>query len=257
MSLAGTRLADHYTLIRPLGQGASSVVYLALGDDGQPYTVKLFHLGRTENAQREANMWVRSPHLAEVITLSEVNGQDAVVLRFSKGMELFQCYRQRPALVSEPAAYLRTLSDVLSALDAMHTAGWLHRDVKADNILVQKSGQARLLDYDLSGPIGETFAAPLRIGTAAFQSPEARRGEVLGPASDLYGVGTLLYWGLLGELPEVNQPQQACALNPKTLGLTAGPLTELCCTLLNPNPHDRPHDARAVQAELLGAAGLD
>ncbi|TSA80823.1 serine/threonine protein kinase [Deinococcus detaillensis] len=240
MSLAGTRLADHYTLIRPLGQGASSLVYVALGDDGEAYTVKLFAPPLADHAAREARMRVRGPHLAEVMMLSEVAGQPAVVLRFTKGTELFGRYRFRPALERERPAFVRTLSDVLEGLAAMHAGGWLHRDVKADNILVQKSGAATLLDYDLSGPIGETFAVPLRIGTAAFQSPEAQRGEVLGPQSDLYGVGVLLYWGLMGELPADGQ-----------LDLAGEPLAKLCVNLLEADPAKRPSDAEQVRAELL------
>ncbi len=240
MSLAGTRVADHYTLLRPLGQGASSRVYLAVGDDGKAYTVKLFAAGLTANAEREARMQVRAPHLAEVVAQGEVAGQPAVVLRFSRGQELFLRYRARPALIHERQAYLRTLSDVLEALVAMHAGGWLHRDVKADNILVQPSGEAQLLDYDLSGPLYEIFDAPLRIGTAAFQSPEARLGAALGPQSDLYSVGVLLYWGLCGTLPDSPHPQ-----------FSAGPLGALCRRLLDPDLARRPGDAGQVRSELL------
>ena len=245
MSLAGTRVAEHYTLLRPLGQGASSRAYLAVGDDGKAYTVKLFAPGLSANAEREARMQVRAPHLAEVIAQGEVAGQPAVVLRYSQGSELFRRYAARPALTHERRAYLRTLSDVLEALAAMHAGGWLHRDVKGDNILVQSSGEAHLLDYDLSGPLYEQFAAPLRIGTAAFQSPEAQRGESLGPQSDLYSVGVLLYWGLCGALPDGPHPH-----------FSAGPLGALCHRLLGPDPATRPGDAAQVRSELL-ALGLD
>ncbi len=258
MSLAGTRVAGHYTLMRPLGQGASSLVYLALGDDGQPYTVKLFSAGLMDHAEREARMQVRGPHLAEVMALSEVAGHPAVVLRFTKGTEMFQRYRLRPALRYEPAAYLWTLSDVLTGLEAMHSAGMLHRDVKADNILVLRSGQAQLLDYDLSGPIYEEFAVPRRIGTAAFQSPEAGRGAALGPESDLYGVGVLLYWGLYGVLPDFG-PAAAEGEEPRG-ALSAGEqvLADLCRQLLHPDPARRPHHAGQVRAELRSArAGLN
>ncbi|AWN22435.1 serine/threonine protein kinase [Deinococcus irradiatisoli] len=253
MSLAGTRVAGHYTLMRPLGQGASSLVYLALGDDGQPYTVKLFSAGLLDHAEREARMRVRGPHLAEVMALSEVAGHPAVVLRFTKGTEMFQRYRLRPALRHEPGAYLWTLSDVLTALNAMHSAGMLHRDVKADNILVLRSGEAQLLDYDLSGPIHEEFAVPQRIGTAAFQSPEAGRGAVLGPESDLYGVGVLLYWGLYGVLPDLDGQTDSAELFAGDLPASERALAELCRRLLEPDPHRRPQHAGQVRAELWAA----
>ena len=218
MSLAGTRIDGHYTLLRPLGKGATSTVYLALGDDGEPYTVKLFPAHLAEQAVRESQMRVRGPHLAEVMMLCEVKGQPAVVLRFTRGVELFTRYRFRPALIYETQAYRCTLSNILEALSAMHAGGILHRDVKADNILVRPSGEAQLLDYDLSGPVSEVFDLPRRIGTAAFQSPEALRGEALGPQSDLYGVGVLMYWGLHGRLPDdgraAGDPQRGAAGRP-------------------------------------------
>ena len=250
MSLAGSRIAGQFTLIRPLGRGASSLVYLALGDDGQPYTVKLFDDALMLHAQREARMRVRDPHLAEVVILSEFNERPAVVLRYTRGMELFGRYPRRPALRCEPRAYLRTLADVLEGLMAMHEAGLLHRDVKADNVLVRESGEARLLDYDLSGPMYEQFEQPRRIGTAAFQSPEAARGERLGPQSDLWGVGILLYWGLHGSLPgdDVTEAGGWPAASEWTL-------PELCRQLLEIDPALRPANAAQVRRELL-AAGL-
>ncbi|WP_420595378.1 serine/threonine-protein kinase [Deinococcus sp.] len=242
MAIAGSRVAGRYTLVRPLGQGASSRAYLALGDDGQPYTVKLFFAELLGQAEREARMQVRHPHLAQVLTLSSLNGQPAVVLRYSPGVPLFERYARRPALHHESQAYLRTLTDVLDALSAMHQAGMLHRDVKPDNVLALPSGEARLIDYDLSGPVHEQFALPLRIGTEAYQSPEAGRGELLGPQSDLYGVGMLLYWGLCGTLPEGQWPSPG-----------KGPLAELCRQLLHHEVSGRPGDAAQVRAELLAA----
>jgi eukaryotic-like serine/threonine-protein kinase len=253
MSLAGTRVAGHYTLVRPLGRGTSSVAYLALGDDGQPYTIKLFGDQLIEHARREASMTVRHPQLAEVVTFSEVGGQPAVVLRFTRGYELFRRYRSRPVMNHEPQAYIRTLADVLGALGAMHGAGLLHRDVKADNVLVLASGEAHLLDFDLSGPSYEVFEAPRRIGTAAYQSPEAERGEPLGPQSDLYSVGTLLYWGLRGFLPdELDGPGSDA--DETRIGLGHSPLEDLCRELLRSDPARRPASAEQVRAELLAAA---
>ncbi len=245
MSLAGTRIDGHYTLLRPLGKGATSTVYLALGDDGEPYTVKLFPAHLLAQAVRESQMRVRGPHLAEVMLLCEVEGQPAVVLRFTRGVELFTRYRFRPALIYETQAYCCTLSNILEALSAMHAGGILHRDVKADNILVRPSGEAQLLDYDLSGPVSEIFDLPRRIGTAAFQSPEAVRGEALGPQSDLYGVGVLMYWGLHGTLPGDGP------LSRREETHREEALSDLCWKLLDPDPATRPSSAAKVRAELL------
>lgn len=245
MSIAGTRLAGRYTLVRPLGRGASSVVYLAMGDDGQPYTVKLFHAALTENARREAEMQVSSPYLGKMLEVSELGGQPAVIGRLILGQPLFQFYRLRPALAHTPRAYIQTLLDVLGALEAMHSAGLLHRDIKPDNILVKPDGHAVLVDYDLSGPIREEFKHPKRIGTEAFQSPEAGCGVPLEPASDLWSVGILLYWGLHGELPE----------GPVQPGPSQ--LSRLSAKLLEPMAQLRPASAAETRQLLLAAAQQD
>lgn len=276
MSIAGTRLAGRYTLIRPLGRGASSVVYVAMGDDGKPYTVKLFHERLRENARREASMQLQDPHLGEIIEVSELGGHPAVVGRLILGQGLFQFYSlaQRPAFQHAPQAYTQTLADVLSALSALHAAGILHRDIKPDNILVQAGGHAVLVDYDLSGPIREEFAIPRRIGTQAFQSPESRLSQLLEPQSDLWSVGILLYWGLYAELPDEDEtdddlpggdlPGDEGAKQPaapsSALIFPEHPLTHLrslAQRLLNPDPQQRPAQAEAVRAELLRAAYAD
>lgn len=245
MSIAGTRLAGRYTLIRPLGRGASSVVYLAMGDDGQPCTVKLFHVSLTENARREAGMQVSSPYLGKALEVTELSGHPAVIGRLILGQPLFQFYRLRPALQHTPRSFIQSLLDVLGALEAMHGAGLLHRDIKPDNILVKPDGHAVLVDYDLSGPIREEFKHPRRIGTEAFQSPEAGRGTPLEPSSDLWSVGILLYWGLHGELP-------AGPVQP-------GPsqLSRLSAKLLDPVAQLRPSSAAETRQLLLEAAKQD
>lgn len=241
--LAGTRIG-RYTLIRPLGVGASSVVYLALDEGGRPYTVKLFQRHLRENARREAAMQVSGPNLGRTLEVTEFDGQPALIGRLIAGQPLFRFYQRRPALLHAPREFVQTLLDVLAALEAMHAAGLLHRDVKPANILVRAGGYATLMDHDLSGPIREVFRVPLRIGTEAFQSPEDTACLPLEPSSDLWSVGVLLYWGLRGELPSGE--------------VMAGPshLARLCALLLSPTPQQRP-DAAQASAMLLEAARHD
>lgn len=242
MPLAGTLVEGHYRLVRPLGRGASSVVYLAVGQDGQPYAIKLFPPELTSRAEREYAVAHELDHvnLGRVKARVDVQGQPGLVLDFARGVVVFQRYARRPALATERAAFVRTLTNVLAGLGYLHERGMVHRDVKPENVIVQPDGAARLVDFDLSGPRGEDFGLPVRIGTAAFLSPEAERGEDQTAQSDLYGVGLLLYWGLHGELPFDGAPRRT----------NGDPLATLCEELLAEEPGQRPASAQDAAARL-------
>lgn len=242
MPLAGTLVEGRYRLIRPLGQGASSVVYLAVGTDGTPYAVKLFPPELAGRADREVEVAgnLAHPHLGRVLGRVEAAGQPGVLLSFERGQVMFARYAHRPALREERGAFLQTTRDLLGALAYLHGHGVVHRDVKPENVLVGPSGDAHLVDFDLSGPLNEDFGTPVRIGTAAFQAPEAVRGEPLGPRGDLYAVGVLLYWGLHGELPAHDTPALP----------SDDPLDRLRAHLTQPAPEDRPASADDVLRDL-------
>ncbi|PYE55314.1 serine/threonine-protein kinase [Deinococcus yavapaiensis] len=248
MPLAGTLVEGRYRLVRPVGHGASSVVYFAVGVDGLPYAVKIFPPELEARAQREMTSAGRlsHPRLGQVMQRVNVEGQPALILSFARGRVLFERYSARPALAHERKAYLLTLAHVLEALTYMHDNGIIHRDLKPENIIVDTDGSAKLVDFDLSGPNREAFGTALRIGTAAFLSPEAARGEPLSTESDLYGVGILLYWGLHGELP----------LADADVRVTRDPLESLRVALMQPSRSERLSDAREARRRLLELAAL-
>ncbi|ADV68402.1 serine/threonine-protein kinase [Deinococcus maricopensis] len=250
MPLAGTLVEGRYRLVRPVGHGASSVVYFAVGTDGLPYAVKVFPAELMARAERELSHSPALTHarITPVLTRTEVQGLPALVLGFARGRVLFDRYTRRPALTQERRAFLLTLAHVLEALGHLHAQGIVHRDVKPENIIVDTDGSAKVVDFDLSGPINEAFSTPLRIGTAAFQSPEAVRGEPLGPESDLYGVGVLLHWGMYGALLD----EEGAGPLPET----RDPLEGLRRTLLEPDRFARPSRALDVRRQLLSLASL-
>lgn len=213
MRAAGRQLEGGIRLLRPVGSGSHSVAYLAVTPEGQPCAVKIFRPQMEAHAQREYELGrqFQHPRLSRAAYLTQLDGVPALVMRWVPGQTLFARYTRRPALLAEPAAYLTTLIDVLEGLMHMHSLGILHRDLKPDNVLVQANGHATLVDFDLSGPMDEELLGQL--GTPAFQSPEAQARQPLGVASDLYGIGLLLYWGLYGELPE-EDPLSAAELPP-------------------------------------------
>ena len=269
MPLAGTLVDGQYHLVRPLGRGASSVVYFAVGRDGLAYAVKLFPPELRGHAEREYRngAGLQHPRLARVLAATTVQNHPSLVLDFARGQVMFGRYVHRPSLrlhpylgasgfkplqaANERRAYLLTLAHLLDALGHLHGVGIVHRDVKPENIIVDGDGSARLVDFDLSGPVGERFDSPVRIGTGAFLSPEAMLGEALGTESDLYGVGLLLHWGLYGELPP-DDIRDDLAAGP----LSTDPLDSLRVALLDPDRASRPANALHVREELLRLAAL-
>ena len=246
MTVAGQLLGNGTRLVRVLGRGSHSVVYLGVTGRGQVRAVKVFPPELADYARREYEhgAGLTHPRLAPVLAQAHIGGQPALLVAYVRGAVLFERYRRRPALRRDRRAYLLTLVHVLEALAYLHGRGVLHRDVKPDNVIVAEDGSARLVDYDLSGPLGEDVGRAVRIGTPAFQSPEASRGEVQGPESDLYSVGILLFWGLHGQLPEPGEPAPH----------SADPLVPLQDKLLNPDRTARPRDAAQVRRELLELA---
>lgn len=243
MPQAGQTTDNGITLLKLVGRGSHSVVFLAFTPTGQPRAVKIFpkHLRHFADLEYQYALNLTHPNLAPVLSRTEIKGQPALVLHFVKGRMFFMRYQRRPAILHERRAFLQSLIDVLAGLDYMHEHGLVHRDVKPDNILVNAEGNAHLVDYDLVSPIDHASAVPMRVGTEFFQSPEAQRGESLGPEGDLYSIGVLLGWGLMGQLDD---------LEPEMLPSDERQLGELWNQLTHEDRRLRPDDASAVRVAL-------
>jgi hypothetical protein len=155
------------------------------------------------------------------------------------------------------------LAQLALALDTLHRAGMVHRDVKPSNVLVEPAGRVVLLDFgvaaDLAGHALDREGTI--VGTASHMAPEQAAGEAIEPAADWYAVGTMLYQALTGRLPF--EGSMTDVLSRKVVGevpcppmalvpSTPADLNDLCVQLLAREPEARPSAVEFLRA--LGVA---
>jgi len=206
VSLTGKVLLEKYRVIRLLGQGALASVFLAFDRFGTPYALKVFPKGA--EARRDRELWVGQrlshPNINPVLEALDLEEGPALLLAYAPGEEMGRWMLRRP----ERKRALFVFRQLLSALAHMHAQGLVHRDVKPENIIVAGTDEARLVDFDLSGPALEAFKKPLRVGTLPYLAPEQVLGQSPGPEADVYAAGVILYWILAGEHPFVGAPEE-------------------------------------------------
>jgi tRNA A-37 threonylcarbamoyl transferase component Bud32 len=202
------RTLSHYRIVEKLGQGASGTVYLA--EDlvlGRPVVLKRLPPDADERARERALTEARTiaalnhPNICTLYEYEEVDGEQFLVLEVLEGQTL-------EGLIAQGALPLPELLDfgiqLADALDAAHTHGIVHRDIKPPNVFVTFRGQIKVLDFGiatLSSPGGASRytagATSSRVnalyGTLHYIAPEQLRGEIVDARADLFSLGALLY----------------------------------------------------------------
>ncbi len=246
MGISGSLLLNRYRVVKPFARGASSVVHLAVDDLGLPYAVKLYpaSLAARANCEYLVGHGLEHPHLNPILERISIEGQPGTLSPFVRGVRFSDWVLQHRQEL--PTVFFQ----LFDALCYLYMRGFVHRDLKPDNLMVTENAgrfDIKLLDFDLSGRSGEVFADGIP-GTPAFLSPEAVMGQALTAAADVYGAGVLLYWSLTGQLPFEGTLKEifkahasAPVLHPSQLRASAEPhvLDELCMLLLEKNPATR------------------
>ncbi|HET9517709.1 MAG TPA: serine/threonine-protein kinase, partial [Actinoplanes sp.] len=263
---ASVRVGERYLLRQRLGSGGMGVVWLA--DDEvlrRRVAVKELHHSfgssdRTVATTRERSLRearaaaaLHHPNIVAVYDIVEHDDRPWIVMEFVPGRSLKQVVDDDGPLATGRAVEIGL--QLLSALQAAHTAGITHRDVKPANVLVTDKGAVRLTDFGLATvPDTETLTETGAVlGTPGYLAPEQARGLTPGPPADVFGLGATLYYALEGVGPfhregylptlvayarhEIRPPQRAEALGPVLLRLLAAdpakrPTTEQARELL-------------------------
>jgi serine/threonine protein kinase len=153
----------------------------------------------------EALARFRHPGVVNLHAAGEERGCPYLVMDYVEGEGLDQRLERAPLA---PAEAVEVLIPLCRALAACHAAGILHRDLKPDNVLLRReTGAPVLIDFGLAKDISDGALGPTRsgtiLGTPGFWSPEQARGEraLVGPQTDVYGLGAILYATLTGTAP--------------------------------------------------------
>ena len=257
-------LAGRYRLLSVVGRGGMGTVWKAhdtvLDRDVAVKEVSLpERLTDGERAELRAHVIEEARATAMldhpgVVTIHDVVQQDGrpwIVMELVEGSSLKEILDTEGPLSPQRAAAIGR--QLLAVLSAAHSAGMLHRDVKPSNVIVTASGRAVLTDFGLavstSRP-GETVACPLE-GSPAYLSPEQARGEPLGPASDMWSLGALLYAAVEGRAPYQREGALpsllAILMDPYVPPANAGPLRPAIDGLLRRDPAARLDEARLAR----------
>jgi serine/threonine protein kinase/cytochrome c-type biogenesis protein CcmH/NrfG len=254
-----------YDVLGRLGQGAQAVVYLARHrPSGTPVALKVLtsSLSRMDSLarlEREAAAAARLRHPGVVRLLdAKLKAQPPFLVYelVTGGRTLFEL---RPELTKGQAVDM--VRQVAEAAGSAHSVGLVHRDIKPENVLVGPDGRPRLADFGLCwaedhDQLTETGFA---MGTPTYMAPEQVRGrrELLGPHSDVWALGVMLYEVLTGRLPFdqtslVEMQRAICRVDPtppRALEPRIPPALEaLCLKCLQKDPAQRYPDGGALAA---------
>jgi serine/threonine-protein kinase len=268
--LVGQLLDERYRVDARIAVGGMATVYRAVDIRlDRVLALKVMHPALATDATfverfiREAKSVARLSH-PNVVGVFDQGADGAYVylaMEYVAGCTLRDVLRERGAL--QPRAALDILEPVLAALGAAHRAGFVHRDMKPENVLIGDDGRVKVADFGLVRAVGSaTNTTGSVLGTVSYLAPEQIEHGTADTRADVYACGVVLYEMLTGGKPHAGDtPAQVLYrhLNTDVPAPSAAvpglalELDELVASATARNPEVRPHDAVALLALTRGA----
>jgi eukaryotic-like serine/threonine-protein kinase len=217
----GTRLADRYAIEERVATGGMGTVFVATDERlGRRVAVKVLKEQFAddprfvERFRREARAAgaLSHPHVAGVYDFGEDSGRHFMVMEMAPGRDLAQVLREEGQL--SPDRVVRIGTQIAEALGHAHSAGLVHRDIKPANVIIGEKDKVKVTDFGIARAAGDATltATGSVLGTAHYISPEQAAGDKIGPATDIYSLGIVLYEMLTGTLPFTGDSALAVAM---------------------------------------------
>lgn len=207
MGMVESSLGDRFHLECELGRGGMGVVYKAV-DKSLDRPVALKFLGSLVDGNDEyklrfvrearAAAKVQHPNVVAIYDIGSDEGKAYIAMEFIEGPNLHKYLQMKGKLEVREA--ISIVVQAASALEAVHAAGIVHRDIKPDNILIAKGGLVKLMDFGLAkADEMRLTASRVVMGTPCYMSPEQAKGEKADHRTDIYALGLVLYECLTGK----------------------------------------------------------
>ncbi|MCA9055160.1 MAG: protein kinase, partial [Planctomycetaceae bacterium] len=270
--LPGERKFGKYQILRTLGEGAMGAIYLACDTNlDREVALKIPKFKGAEGADfrqrfsREARAAAKLDHpgICRVYDADEIDGTPYISMAFLDGQPLSR-FVGTPEF-QDQRRVAEVVRDIASALAHAHQQGVLHRDLKPGNVMMLASGAACVTDFGLARHVNAGEESRLThegtiLGTPAYMSPEQIEGDPnrIGPATDIYALGVILYELLASRLPFTgsvmailgkalrDRPIPLCKLR----GEVHSELEDLCLQMLEKTPDKRPASMQEVADRL-------
>jgi len=266
---SGQRLGD-YELIEKLAQGGMGIMYKARQISlNRIVALKMIRAGafatdreiRLFQSEAEAIAALDHPGIVPILEVSEHDGHRYYSMKLIDGQNLHDC---RKRFEGRFPAIAHLVAQIADAVHHAHLRGVLHRDLKPANILIDAHDQPRVVDWGLAKRLetdGDPNSTTAVAGTPSYMSPEQARGqrEAITTATDVYGLGTILYAMLTQRAPFQagttlqtlrrvidEEPKRPRAVNPQI----DADLETICLKCLEKDPQGRYHSARELADDL-------
>jgi serine/threonine-protein kinase len=269
LATALPRTVGAYEILEEIGQGGMGIVYKARQAGlNRLVALKLILSGKHADATTRARFCAEAqvvarlqhPNVVQVYEVGEHDGLPFISLEYCPGGSLDGKLAGTPLPPDNAVALVRSLAE---AVQTAHAAGVIHRDLKPANVLLDATGTPKISDFGLAKRLGESgrTASGAILGTPTYMAPEQAncKHEKVGPATDIYALGTILYECLTGRPPfqsahllatvrqvVTEDPPPPRQLNPKIPKV----LQTICLKCLEKDPRHRYPSAQALADDL-------